>query len=141
MCCILIAGQLVESFESYVRRIFLGALALVVIPAGLLILAGCPAWSRGVALGGAASLINLLFMARDVRLKADLLKHQRVTASARYYGLRMGTVAAALLYASVDEGISLWAVIPSLFCVQAVIILDGLTGWLEGTDTPSRYND
>ena len=121
-----------ESFDDYVRRAFLGALALVLIPAGVLVFIGLDAWARGVALGGAASLVNLLLMVRDIRRQAGSSVHKMVNASVGSYSLRMGFMAAALTYAAVDEGISLWAAIPALFCVQAVLIFGDLTGRLEG---------
>jgi hypothetical protein len=124
----------VEPFEGYVHRVFFGSLALVLIPVGTLILAGLDTCARGVALGGAASLVNLVVMAFGIRRHAGATKRLRVTASAGNYSLRMGTIVAALLYAAANDRISLLATMPALFCVQVVLLLGGLTGWLEGPD-------
>jgi hypothetical protein len=48
--------------------------------------------------------------------------------------LRMGVMAAALIYAALDSRFSLWAAIPALFATQAVLVVGGLTGWTEGQD-------
>jgi tetrahydromethanopterin S-methyltransferase subunit C len=124
----------VETFERYVHRTFLGSLALTLVPAGVLFLAGFGACARGVALGEAASLANLVLMAHDIRRQAGSLRRRRETASIGNQSLRMGIIAAALVYAALKEGISLPATIPALFSVQVVLVLGGLTGWLEEPD-------
>jgi len=125
---------MVEPFETYVRRVFWGSVALVLIPAGILLFAGLGTYARGVALGGAASLINLILMAHGIRWRTDTSRRHWTAASFGSYSIRMGVIAAALVYAAVNGDISLVATIPALFCVQAVLLFGGLTGWLEGPD-------
>lgn len=130
-----------EPCERYVRRVFFGSLVLLVIPAGALFLTGLVAAARGVALGGAASLLNFLLMSKDVRRQKDSSRRPWPAASTGAYSLTMVTIAAALLYAVVNDGVSFLATIPALFCVQAVLILDGLAGWMDGHDRSLGKND
>lgn len=123
-----------ESFEHYVHRVFLGSLALVLVPAGILVLAGFGNLARGVVLGGAASLINLVLMALGIRRHSDTMHRFRAAASMGNYSLRMGILTAALIYAAVNDRVSLLATIPALFSVQAVLLLGGMVGWPEGPD-------
>ena len=130
-----------DVFDCSIRRIFFWSLILFMVPAGILLLAGRDAWARGVILGGAASLLNLLVLAFDIRRSARSPRAVRMTASFGSHGLRMVTVAAVLIYAASDEGISLLASIPPLFCVQAVIFFGVLTGRLEGRERSPGRND
>lgn len=123
-----------EPFENYVHRVFFGSLAFVLIPAGILVLAGFGNLARGVVLGGAASLINLILMAYDVRRRTSSTRRHWAAASFGSYIIRMMVITAALVYAAADSGISLVATVPALFCVQIVLLLGGLTGWLEERD-------
>lgn len=130
-----------EPSEYYVHRVFFGSLALALIPAGILILAGLDMYARGVVLGGAASLANLVLMAFEIRRRAGSPRQPWKAASIGSYGLRMGTTAAALVYAAARDDISLLATIPALFIVQTVLLFSGLTGWMEGQDRSSGKND
>jgi hypothetical protein len=112
--------------------VFFGALALILAASGILGAAGLPALSRGVALGGAASLIHLLLMARAAKKQVTGASGRKgITGPSVLYALRMGVTLAALLYAASDARVSLWAVIPALFVTQAVLVLGELTGWTE----------
>ena len=126
-----------ESFEAHVRRVFFSTLVLILVPAGFLVLTGLDVLARGVALGGAASLINLVVMVLDIRRREGASRRQRVTVSVGSYGFRMGITAAALVFAAIDDDISLLATIPALFCVQLVFLFDGLIDWLDRSQRSS----
>lgn len=108
--------------KAYVRRVFFYTLALILALAVLAAAARAPTWARGITLGGAASLANLLLTAGAVRsqVRGRPGKGVRIGAAAGYFA-RMGITAAALVFSAVDDRISFWAVIPGLFTAQAVL--------------------
>ena len=116
----------VENFNRYVSRIFLGTLSLVLIAAGISLLLGHKSWARGFALGGIASLTNLVIMAGDVRRQGKAMDGQLVRPSYGHYTLRMTVTAAALVYAAVSVKISFWAAIPALFAAQFIMVCSEL---------------
>ena len=121
--------------EAYVRRVFFGALILILTLSGILMVVGVSISARGVVLGGAASLVNLLLMANSVKRQVTGSTGRGSTvAPAVNYALRMGVMAAALIYAASDPRVSLWTAIPALFVTQAVLVVGDLTGWTEGPD-------
>jgi hypothetical protein len=115
------------SYASHVRLVAARTLTLILIVAGLLLIAGYKPWAKGVILGGAASLANLLVIAAGI--PDQMLAHSAKGAgkAAIRFGLRMLIMAGALLYAGLDVGISLGAAIPALFIAQAVLIFKELT--------------
>jgi hypothetical protein len=108
----------VNSFNRYVRQVFFGALSLVLVIAGLFLLTGHETWARGFALGGIASLANLVIMAGDVRRQGKATAGRLVRPAYGRYALRMTMTAAALIYAALNPELSLWAVVPALFAAQ-----------------------
>ncbi|UCF30913.1 MAG: ATP synthase subunit I [bacterium] len=116
------------SFSGYVRQIFFRTLALVLVVAGLLILAGKKPWARGVALGGAVSLVNLLLMARSIPGQALALGGKVFGPAAARYALRMAVTAVALAYAGLNENIALGGAIPALFSAQVMLFAGEFIG-------------
>lgn len=110
-------------YERYVRRIFLGTLALTLAAAGVFMAAGLKEWSRGVILGGAASLAGLVIMARDVRRQGAVAGGKLIKPGYASYTLRMTITATALVYAVTSVRIALWATIPAIFASQVVMTL------------------
>lgn len=124
-----------DSCETYVRRVFFGALGLILVFSGTLAVAGVPAWARGVALGGSASLVNLLLLAKGAKKQVALPDDRGgILGPSMIFVLRMGVTAAALLFAASDDRVSLWASIPALFVAQVVLVVGDLTGMTEGRD-------
>lgn len=123
-------GELVHSFDKYVRRVFFGTLSLVLVLAGAFLLAGNRSWARGLVLGGAASLVNLVIMASEVRRQGMIASRASRPAYGRY-ALRMAIIAAALLYAATNEKVALWATIPALFASQFAMTCGELLGGKE----------
>ena len=107
-----------NSFDSYVRRVFFGSLSLILLFAGIFLLTGHKPWARGVSLGGAASLVNLVIMARDVRRQGNLTGRRSLRSAYGPYALRMTIIAAILIYAATSKNIALWATVPALFTSQ-----------------------
>jgi len=125
----------VDPCEAYVRRVFFGALTLILVFSGALAVVGVPAWARGVALGGSASLVNLLLLAKAAKKQvAGSTGRGGILAPSMVFVLRMGVTAAALVYAASDDRVSLWASIPALFIAQIVLVVGDLTGLTEGRD-------
>jgi len=95
-------------------------------------IAGARTWARGLVLGGAASLVNLLLTAGAVRRQvwgsSGIGSRYGVAAA---YAIRMTSTAAALVFAAMDDRISFWAVLPGLFAAQFVLIAASLAGWAE----------
>ena len=118
--------------RGYVRRIFLLSLVLILAFAGASMAAGASTWARGFALGGAASLLNLLLTAGAVRSQVWSApgKGLRIGAAAAY-AARLGTTAGALVFAALDERIFFWAVLPALFAAQLVLVAESLAGRVE----------
>lgn len=117
--------------RSFVRRVFFRTFALIFAAAGVSLVAGAPGWARGFALGGAASLVNLLLTAGAVRgqVWGPSGKGVKVGAFAAYTA-RMGITAAALIFAAMDDRVNFWAALPALFASQLVLVAAGIT---EGT--------
>jgi len=124
-----------RSFDRYVHRVFLGTLLLILVVAGTLLLAGYRPWARGVALGGAASLANLLIMAGDVRRQRPLVGDRGMSPGYGRYALRMAIIAAALIYSATNKDIAFWAAVPALFASQLVMTGGELLG--TGGQEPS----
>lgn len=118
-------------FDRYVRQIFFISLSLVLLFAGISLLLGHKPWARGAVLGGAASLVNLLIMAGDVRRHGAEVDTRGGRPTFGRYALRMGTIAAVLIYAAINENMALWATIPALFASQVVMTGTELLGGRE----------
>ncbi|UCG38603.1 MAG: ATP synthase subunit I [bacterium] len=120
-----------RAFDRYVRRVFFGTLTIILTCAGIFLLVGLNRWARGVALGGAASLVNLLVMASDVRRQGAMAVERGMRPGYGRYALRMAVMAAALIYSARSADIALWATIPSLFASQAAMTAGELLGGRE----------
>lgn len=123
-----------SSFDKYVRRVFFGNLSLILVLAGIFLLAGHPPWARGFALGGAASLANLVIMAHEVR-RAGEAENRIFRPSYANYALRMTIITAALIYSAVSVDIALWAAIPALFSGQLTMTCGEFLGGKEQRTT------
>ena len=110
-----------RSFDQYVQKVFAGTLLLILVFAGIFLLTGHRPWTRGVVLGGTASLVNLVIMARDVRKQGPVVGSQGAHGSYSSYALRMAVTAAVLIYSAVNPKIAFWAVVPALFTSQLVM--------------------
>jgi len=108
--------------EGYFRKVFLGILAVTVAAAGLFLLFGLRSWSRGAALGGSASLLNLLLLAGQIRRHAATSGGKSVLSTGALYGLRLAVFGSALIYAARTDSIALWGTIPFLFAAQVVLV-------------------
>ncbi|MDF1536426.1 MAG: ATP synthase subunit I [bacterium] len=113
------------------RRVFFGTLSLVLLFAGIFLLLGYKPWARGAVLGGAASLLNLLVMAGDVRRQGGAAEIQGVRPTYGRYALRMAGIAAVLVYSVTNENVALWATVPALFASQFVMTCGELLGGSE----------
>ena len=96
---------------------------------------GYPARARGLILGGAASLVNLLLTAGAIRgqVWGSSGKGFRFGAAGAY-AARMGITAAALIFSALDARVSFWAVVIGLFAVQAVLVAGTLKELTERKD-------
>ena len=124
-----------NSFDRYVRRVFFGTLSLILAFAGIFLFFGRIPWARGVVLGGIASLVNLVIMARDVKRQGQTAEGQVVRPVGGLYALRMMIIAVALIYAATNEKIALWAVVPALFASQFAMTCGELVGKREQETT------
>ncbi len=115
------------SYAGHVRLVATRTLTLILIIGGLLLIAGHKPWAKGAILGGTASLANFLIMASGIpnQVLASGAKSARMVAIR--FAFRMLIMAGALVYAGMDEGVSLGAAIPALFAAQAVLIARELT--------------
>lgn len=130
--CILRAGRLVDRGRTYVRRVFFCSLTLILFLAGASVIAGAPTWARGLVLGGAVSLVNLLLTAGAVRSQVwGAAGKGSAFGAMAAYAARMITTVAALVFAALDDRISFWAVLPGLFAAQFVLVAASLAGWTE----------
>ncbi|NOY86702.1 MAG: ATP synthase subunit I [Deltaproteobacteria bacterium] len=118
-------------FAKFVRKIFFRTLVIILLLSGVFVLMGHRSWARGVALGGAASLVNFLAMAGHIPRHAVKVGPGGQRSAAGRYALRMVIAGAVLFAAASMDRIALWAAIPALFIAQAVLIVGELTG---GTD-------
>lgn len=99
--------------------------------AALLILAGKKPWAKGVVLGGTASLVNLLLMAGGIPGQVYTQGARGARRAAGKYALRMMIMAATLVYAGMNDSITLGAAIPALFVTQAVLLFEEFSGKSE----------
>jgi len=118
----------VNTFDKYVHRVFFGVLSIILVFAGTFLFLGHKPWARGVALGGIASLVNLVIMAGGIQRQGALLGRQMVRPAYGRYALRMTATAAVLVYAATSSKITLWATIPALFASQFVMTCGELLG-------------
>lgn len=117
-----------SSFDRYVRRVFFGTLSLILLLAGIFFFVERMPWARGVILGGAASLVNLVIMAGEVRRQGSLTGGQFVRQSYGRYALRMTIIAAALVYSAIGVKVNFWATVPALFASQFIMTSGELLG-------------
>ncbi|MDF1524946.1 MAG: ATP synthase subunit I [bacterium] len=123
-----------SSFDKYVRRVFFGTLSLILLFAGIFLFVERMPWARGVVLGGAASLVNLVIMAGDVRKQGVVIESKSFRSAYGRYALRMSLLAGVLIYSATNENIALWATIPALFASQfAMTCGELLAGREQGT--------
>ena len=123
------------SSNGYFSRVFTGTLVLVLVFGGVFLAMGQRGWARGVALGGAASLVNLILMAGEVRRQLLVPGTRRVRSFYGSYALRMTVLAAALIYSASNVKIALWATIPFLFASQFVMTAGEVLGGKGRGDT------
>jgi hypothetical protein len=121
----------VSSFDQYVHRVFVGTLLLILVIAGIFLLAGHNPWARGVVLGGTASLVNLFIMAGGVRRQGPMVGDQGMNSAYGRYALRMAVIAAALIYSATSIKIAFWATVPALFASQFIMTGGELLGGRE----------
>ena len=121
----------VNSFDRYVRRVFFGTLSLILVIAGTFLLLGHKPWTLGVVLGGAASLVNLVIMAGDVRRQGGVTGGQVGQPAYGRYALRMTVIAAVLIYSATSIKIAFWATVPALFVSQFIMSSGELLGERE----------
>jgi len=119
------------SIDAYARRIFYRTLALVLAVTGIFLLVGQKPWAKGIALGGSASMINLLLMVGDVRKQVVITAKRGTWRVATRHILRLMVLAAALVFAARSEDIALWAAIPAIFTSQIVLFGGELLGRQE----------
>jgi hypothetical protein len=118
----------VSSFNKYVHRVFVGTLLLILVVAGTFLFVERMPWARGVALGGAASLVNLVIMAGDVRRQGLMVGDQGMSPAYGRYALRMALIAAVLIYSATSIKIAFWATVPALFTSQFIMTGGELLG-------------
>jgi len=121
----------VSSFNKYVHRVFVGALLLILAVAGIFLFVERMPWARGVVLGGAASLVNLVIMAGDVRRQGPMVGDQGMSPAYGRYALRMAVIAAVLIYSATSIKIAFWATVPALFTSQFIMTGGELLGARE----------
>jgi hypothetical protein len=121
----------VSSFNKYVHRVFVGTLLLILVVAGTFLFVERMPWARGVALGGAASLVNLVIMAGDVRRQGLMVGDQGMSPAYGRYALRMALIAAVLIYSATSIKIAFWATVPALFTSQFIMTGGELLGERE----------
>jgi len=121
-------SDLTSSFNQYVHRIFAVTLILVLTVAGVFLLTGQKPWARGIVLGGAASLVNLVIMAGDVRRQGGVTGGQVTRPAYGRYALRMTVIAAVLIYSATSINIAFWATVPALFASQFIMTGGELLG-------------
>jgi len=115
-------GERATSYAGHVRLVAAGTLTLILIIAGLLLIVGQKPWGKGAILGGTASLANFLIMAGGIPDQVLAPDARSARRAATRFALRMMIMAGALVYAGLDESVSLGAAIPALFTAQAVLI-------------------
>ena len=120
-----------SSFNKYVHRVFVGTLLLILVVAGIFLFVERMPWARGVALGGAASLVNLVIMAGDVRRQGPMVGDQGMSPAYGRYALRMALIAAVLIYSAISIKIAFWATVPALFTSQFIMTGGELLGERE----------
>ena len=118
---VLFVNDPINTFGRYVHRVFTGTLLLILAVAGMFLLTGHKPWSRGVALGGSVSLVNLLIMAKEVRKQGPALGDRGMKPAYGGYALRMAATAAALIYSVTSSQIAFWATVPALFASQIIM--------------------
>jgi hypothetical protein len=118
----------VSSFNKYVHRVFVGTLLLILVVAGTFLFVERMPWARGVVLGGAASLVNLVIMAGDVRRQGPMVGDQGMSPAYGRYALRMALIAAVLIYSATSIKIAFWATVPALFTSQFIMTGGELLG-------------
>ena len=117
-----------KAFNRYVHRVFARTLLLILAIAGIFLLMGHIRWARGIVLGGAASLVNLLVMAGELRRQGPAVGEKGIRPLYGSYALRMAITAAALIYAASSERIAFWAAVPALFASQLIMTGGELLG-------------
>ena len=120
-----------SSFNKYVHRVFVGTLLLILVVAGIFLFVERMPWARGVALGGAASLVNLVIMAGDVRRQGPMVGDQGMSPAYGRYALRMALIAAVLIYSAISIKIAFWGTVPALFTSQFIMTGGELLGERE----------
>jgi len=117
-----------RSFDHYVHRVFVGTLLLVLVAAGVFLLTGHRPGARGTVLGGAASLVNLVIMAGEIRRQGSMAGDQGMRPAYGKYALRMAIITAVLIYSATSVNIAFWATVPALFASQLIMTGGELLG-------------
>ena len=104
---------------------------MILAVAGIFLFVERMPWARGVVLGGAASLVNLVIMAGDVRRQGPMVGDQGMSPAYGRYALRMAVIAAVLIYSATSIKIAFWATVPALFTSQFIMTGGELLGARE----------
>lgn len=111
--------------DTFVRSLIKRTLFLVLGAALLLLLAGQPAWAKGLAIGGVASAANLFLMAL---MLPRVLGRKRGAAEGMSFlsiTIRFAVMGGALALALSSQGkVSVAATAVALFSVQIVMIAE-----------------
>jgi uncharacterized membrane protein len=110
-----------RSFDQYVHRVFVGTLLVILVVAGIFLLTGHRPGARGTVLGGAASLVNLVIMAGEIRRQGSMAGDQGMRPAYGKYALRMAVITAVLIYSATSVNIAFWATVPTLFASQFIM--------------------
>ncbi|MCP4692380.1 MAG: ATP synthase subunit I [Desulfobacterales bacterium] len=111
-----------ETQKKYCSRAMIAAIFLALF----LIIIGYKPMGKGLVLGALFSVINFILMAETLPMKMGRTKRKSVLFSLVSVLARYGVMAIPLVAAIKYEQFNLFAVIPGLFMIQAVILTDQL---------------
>ncbi len=97
----------------------------------LLIILGFKPMGKGLVLGALFSVINFIVMAETLPMKLGRSRRQSSVFSLVSILVRFGVMAIPLVAAIHYDQFNLFAVIPGLFMIQAVILVDQLVQALK----------
>ncbi len=111
-----------ETQKKYCSRAMIAAIFLGLF----LIVIGYKPMGKGLVLGALFSVINFIIMAETLPMKLGRARRKSVVFSLLSILVRFGVMAIPLVAAIKYEQFNLFAVIPGLFMIQAVILTDQL---------------
>ncbi len=118
--------QLIIPLGGYDITINLEVVLMTWIVFGLLIIIGYKPMGKGLVLGALFSVINFILMAETLPLKIGPSRKKSAVFSLVSILVRFAVMAIPLIAAIKYEQFNLFAVIPGLFMIQAVILTDQL---------------